>query len=264
MSTPIPELENSNPCLEAALQYAKWGLPVLPLKPGGKVAILKDWPNQATTDPDKIREWWAKTPKANLALLTGERWGLVVIDSDEKSGVSGRRSIREAGLNMLETYAVKTPSGGLHYYYQYPNGQSIGSPTGVLDGVDTRGEGGYVVAPPSVIDGKTYTVARRAGIAPLPSQWIGQLNKPRVPAVHSAAEPILKGGRNNTLAGLAGSMRNKGFSVSSIAAALLQENIVAVSPPLDEEEVLKNWEALKLKEGIFPNIDHNYTAVYFF
>lgn len=227
----------SNPLLEAALQYAKWGLPVLPLRPEGKEAILNDWPNQATTDANKIREWWAKTPNANLALLTGTRSGLVVIDSDEKNGKSGYKSICDAGLKMPDTRIVKTPSGGLHYYYQYPNGQSIGSPTGVLDGVDIRGNGGYVVAPPSVIDGKSYTVASQDGIAPLPSQWAGQLTKRRHPPVQGDSGPILDGARNGVLCRFAARMRYFGLSPSEIEAALLTMDDERCEPPVGPEKV---------------------------
>lgn len=232
-------MTDSNPLLQAALSYAEHGWPVVPLKPNDKRPLLKCWPDKAMTDPEKIREWWAKIPDANIGLLTGMRSKLLVIDSDEKNGMSGRMSIRGAGLPVPETWLVQTPSGGYHYYYQFPTGKSIGSPAGVLDGVDIRGDGGYVVAPPSVIDGKSYAVASPAGIASLPSQWVGLLTKPRQRTLRSTAEPILDGTRNDTLASLAGSMRHKGFSVSAIEAALLAENAACCIPPENEEKVLR-------------------------
>ena len=244
-----------NPLLNTALYYAERGWPVFPLHQTigddgcscpepecdsqGKHPRTNNGFKNATTDPEQIKKWWSKWPDANIGLRTGKQSGLLVIDSDEKNGKSGKKSIRQAGLNMPETWAVKTPSGGLHYLYQYPEDTNIGCPGSGLEGVDIRGEGGYVVAPPSVIYGTPYAVAKQAEIVPLPSQWVGQLTNPRQRAKHAPGEPILEGGRNNTLAALAGSMRHKGFSVDAIEAALLAENAACCIPPEDEEKVLR-------------------------
>ena len=73
-------MTDGNQLLQVALWYAERGWPVHPLKPGSKKPTLKDWPNQATTDSEQIRAWWAKTPDANIGLASGERSGLIVID----------------------------------------------------------------------------------------------------------------------------------------------------------------------------------------
>lgn len=231
-------MKDNNSFLQAALWYAECGWHVHPLIPGEKRPILEGWPEKATTDAEQIRNWWTQYPDANIGILTGEWSGFIAIDSDEKNGKSGRHSIHRGGLPMPDTWLVKTPNG-MHYYYKYPVDEEIRCSTAVLDGVDVRGNGGYVVAPPSIVNGLPYTSVNNAKLAPLPSPWVGLLTKRPVRPVQGEGDPILEGGRNNTLAGLAGSMRNKGFSVSSIEAALLEENITCCRPPLDEEEVLK-------------------------
>jgi hypothetical protein len=242
-----------NPLLDAALEYAKGKFPVFPLhyvKVDGSCSCGKvdcDSPGKhpktkhgfkdSTTDPDQIKKWWTKTPDANIGIRTGKQSRLLVIDSDEKNGKSGYRSITEASLATPDTWTVQTPSGGLHYYYQYPAGEDIGCADSGLDGVDIRGEGGYVVAPPSVIDGKSYTVASQAGIALLSSQWVGQLTKRRHPPVQGDSGPILDGTRNKSLTSFAGRMRFYGLSPSEIQAALLVMDSERCEPPVGPEKV---------------------------
>lgn len=140
-------------CLEAAETYAGRGLRVFPVQAGGKRPLLDSWPDRATTDTATLQGWWRQWPNANLAIATGERSGVVVIDIDVKSGVNGFASL--AGVE-LSGPQVQTPSGGLHYYLAHP-GKHTPNKAGVRPGIDIRGDGGYVVAPPSEIEGVAYT-----------------------------------------------------------------------------------------------------------
>lgn len=107
----------------------------------------------ATTDADKIRAWWEKWPRANVAVRTGKESGIIVLDVD---GELGRQSIK--GLNLPVTATVLT-GRGFHYYFKHPGGH-VTTKTGLFPGVDIRGDGGYVLAPPSRhISGKKYTNA---------------------------------------------------------------------------------------------------------
>lgn len=246
-------MTTSNELLQAALYYTNQGLPIFPLhyvNSDGKCSCGKvDCDSRgkhprtnhgfkdATTDPNQIKEWWSEWPDANIGLPTGRQSGLVVIDSDEKNGKSGYKSISEARLKMPDTRIVGTPSGGSHYYYQYPEGQDIGCSAGVLDGVDIRGDGGYVVAPPSVIDGKPYTVVSTSGVTPFPSPWAGLLTKRQPPVVQSDSEPIMEGLRDNTLASLGGKLRFSALSYEEIRAALLVINERRCVPPKEVGEV---------------------------
>lgn len=153
----------------AALNYAARGMGVFPVynvqedgqcscgNPGcrdtGKHPILKHGLNDATTDPERIREWWSWKPHANIGIRTGSKSGIFVVDvdcADDKPGFETLRELENSHGELPPTWQVKTGSGGLHIYFQMPTGVSIKSGTNVLGpGMDVRGEGGYVIAPPS-------------------------------------------------------------------------------------------------------------------
>jgi hypothetical protein len=119
----------------------------------------------ATTDPATIRRWWTRNPRANIGLACGAS-SLVVIDLDVKGdrdgvdtlrrllaaegpGESRNRSFRKT---VGRTVASRTPSGGWHLFFRQPAGARIRSSAGKLGpGVDVRGQGGYIVLPPSVV-----------------------------------------------------------------------------------------------------------------
>jgi len=133
--------------LDAALEYAGKGQPVIPLKPGAKVPLLRRWPERASTDADTVRAWWARWPAANVGLVTGE--GLAVLDIDPRNGGA-------APAWAGDTRTAGTPSGGWHHYF----GVSIPVPgtTGrIAPGVDVKATGGYVVAPPSLLAHGSYS-----------------------------------------------------------------------------------------------------------
>jgi hypothetical protein len=142
-----------NLLLCAALEYAAAGIPVFPCTE--KVPLIKDWRNAATTDPEFIATWWAKWPAANIAILTGKRSNLLVVDLDVKNGVNGIDAYNSLGLPRTEIAAL-TPSGGGHAYFRWPGEGYSNTASRIAPGVDTRGEGGYVLVPPSSIDGLPY------------------------------------------------------------------------------------------------------------
>jgi hypothetical protein len=135
--------------LTYALGYGpKLGFRVIPLRPGKKTPLIDDWPNKATWDEAQIREWWAKWPDANIGILTGRyRDGFfIVLDFDPRNGGDWWDDVGEDVLPP--TWVVHTPSGGRHFYYRTSEllrGEKL--PVGV----DLKGEGGYVVVPPSVL-----------------------------------------------------------------------------------------------------------------
>ena len=117
-----------------------------PLTPGGIKA--------ASTDLDRVREWWAHWPWAGVGLVTGARSGLVAVDVDPAHG--GRESLaalRGSGAELPRTLYARTGGGGWHLFYARP-GSPVANATGrlgarALAGIDLRGDGGYVVAAPS-------------------------------------------------------------------------------------------------------------------
>lgn len=143
----IQRLTRPGALLDASIWYAKAGIPVFPLKAGQKVPATAHGFKDATVDLDKIRAWWTATPQANIGIPTGHLF--TVIDIDLPDGYLSLGLLRERGL-LPEIYGrVITASGGTHLYVA-PTGD--GNAAGIVPGVDVRGVGGYVVAPPSRSD----------------------------------------------------------------------------------------------------------------
>lgn len=143
----IEQIDDRPPdMLDAALRYASWDWPVFPLKPLGKQPATRNGFKDASTDPGQIRAWWTKQPDANIGLPTGHRFD--VIDIDVPAGVISHDTLLTDNLLPDVHGRVTTASGGVHYYIE-PTGD--GNRAGLLPGVDYRGAGGYVVAPPSTL-----------------------------------------------------------------------------------------------------------------
>jgi hypothetical protein len=138
--------------IRAALDYAARGWPVLPLRPGTKLPLTEHGLHDATTDEAQVREWWRRCPRANVGLRTGLAFDVLDVDGDEglkelSALIGGDEVELPAGP------AVATPSGGLHVYFR-PTG--LGNRARFRKGLDWRGSGGYVVAPPSLLPRPAY------------------------------------------------------------------------------------------------------------
>ena len=137
--------------LGAALAYVRRGVPVFPCEPGGKRPLTHSGFWDATTQERRIRAWWGRWPTANLGVPTGSRSGLLVLDVDPRDGGTGSLALLERdGGPLPETARARTGGGGMHLFFRYPAGETVRNSAGVLGaGLDVRGEGGYVVVPPS-------------------------------------------------------------------------------------------------------------------
>ena len=141
--------------LDAALEYAARGWRVFPLPPATKTPKLKSWQTKATTDPDQIRTWWTAKPDAGVAIATGAQSGIWVLDVDvvdDKTGDETLRDLEAVHGPLPATKTSITGSGGVHYLFQWPDGADIRNSAGTRlgSGLDVRGDGGFIVAPPSV------------------------------------------------------------------------------------------------------------------
>lgn len=139
----------------------------------------------ATTDESQIRRWWSRWPAANVALGTGSVSGLVVLDVDPEHGGDQTldRLVREHGT-LPEGRTVRTGSGGLHLYFAHPGGvvrNDAGRRLGA--GIDIRGDGGYVIAPPSRhVQGGVYAPEGKSKVVPeLPDWLLSELRPPSRP-----------------------------------------------------------------------------------
>jgi Bifunctional DNA primase/polymerase, N-terminal len=148
--------------LKAALTYARRGVPVFPCEPGAKRPLTRNGHWDATTDPHAIGRWWRQWPSANVGLPTGKKSGVVVLDVDvDDGGPESLARLERVGAPVPETARARTGGGGIHLYFRYPRERNIRNSAGLLGpGLDVRGEGGYVVVPPSRTQGSYEWVDR--------------------------------------------------------------------------------------------------------
>ena len=155
--------------LEWALRYVARGLRVLVLhtvdKHGacscgraecpspGKHPRTRHGVKDATSDPDQIRKWVRRWPDSNIALATGRDAyngaGLLVVDIDLPDGPDSVQRLYDEGKVFPATLTQTTGSGGVHYLFSVPPGQSVPNVVGLEPGIDIKGDGGYIVVAPS-------------------------------------------------------------------------------------------------------------------
>lgn len=167
--------------LAAASMLAEQGRPVFPCAPNSKVPLYSSphpagseerrtcrgecgrWGHgclDATTDPEVITFWYRRTPSANVAEATGAP-GHDVVDFDTNDGKPGWATfvrLRDAGLLRGALAVIGTPRGGWHLHF--PGTDQSNGALGKF-GVDFRSSGGYVLTPPSVVNGKPYVLHER-------------------------------------------------------------------------------------------------------
>jgi Bifunctional DNA primase/polymerase, N-terminal/Family of unknown function (DUF5906) len=167
------------PQSEFAILLARGGLPVFPCEVNGKLPVIKNFPNKATTDLKQIEAWW-NGKKKNIAISTGHPYEggiLTVVDVDVKNNKKGDLTLLRLEMKGFEfppTFEVRTPTNGRHLYYRAPIALRQGTDT-LGQGIDTRCLGGYVLAPGSEIDGRSYEVVNRSRIALAPPWLIEKL-----------------------------------------------------------------------------------------
>jgi len=188
----------TNSFLPAALKATTKGMPVFPCGEMKKTPLTAHGFQDATTDEAVVRQWGAKWPNANLAIPTGERSGLIVLDVDKDEGKDGEAALQELVERngaLPPTLEVKTPRGGRHLFFRHP-GQRVPTRTNhPAPALDVRGDGGYVLIPPSVTERGAYAYANRAAPAECPPWLLALLLNGKTPADNphpapAAPEPV--------------------------------------------------------------------------
>ncbi|MGE3326405.1 MAG: bifunctional DNA primase/polymerase [Acidimicrobiia bacterium] len=233
-------LSDATDLATASMMLATRDIPVFPCTPGGKQPLTTHGFHDASTDPATVRGWWQRWPEANIGMPTGAAAGVDVVDVDVHSGGNGFAAFeraRSAGMADGWAWLVRTPSGGVHAYYL----------RGVVDEqrswqipsqhVDFRGDGGYIIVPPSAVDGRAYeliAVAQHRATPVDASALRTFLEPPRtsrppvsMPAVGARPEKLAdwvaarpEGARNHGLFWAACRMVEEGHSVDSTANLL--------------------------------------------
>jgi Bifunctional DNA primase/polymerase, N-terminal/Primase C terminal 1 (PriCT-1) len=218
---------------------AKQGFKLFPVEARGKKPMVKSWQKVAASDPEQLEMWATQFPGCNWGMVTGASSGVVVVDIDGPGGMASVAAWEAAGQFLPKTRTHKT-GNGKHYLFKCPPDGIVRNSAGrIAPGTDIRGDGGYVVSPPSVHpNGTRYEVIDNSSPAHLPD-WL--LQKVRLPEPYKsraiAAGEIPEGRRNVSLTSIAGTMRAAGMPPAVIEAKLLAVNLEQCKPPLPESEV---------------------------
>ena len=221
----------------AARSLAAAGVPVFPCVVEGKRPLTRRGFLDASSDPEQVAAWWSRTPNANIGIPTGAASGVVVVDVDVHGTHDGRAAYQRATEAALVDEAgllVRTPTGGAHVYFPATPGSEQRSWQAAAAGVDFRGDGGYIIAPPSrrIIDGnvRCYEVADIAAhsVGPVDAARLRDFLDPRpVSAPRAEGTSMAVDGKRLAawVTGLGEGERNRGLFW---AACRLAEN--GVSP----------------------------------
>lgn len=232
------------PLCEWALHYASKGVPVFPVAPKTKIPLRgSKGVDDATTDKDQIRFWWATNPHANIGAACGYKFDVADIDSTE-----GQECFKKNCKKSAVVASSRTPSGGYHCFFE-PCLAPMTNGVKKLPGIDLRTKGGYVLLPPSrVIDeekGIDGIYSWREG-QELNGKPLGELPRFLQEAFKRKREegPSLvvpevfpDGERNDRLFRFGCSMRAKGSNEFEIRATLAAMNEIRCSPPLEAKEI---------------------------
>jgi len=231
---------------------------VIPVEPRGKRPVIA-WLEyqQRSADEDQARQWFETTRNANVAIVTGRVSGLVVLDIDiaHRGDESLKALEREHGA-VPGTVEAVTGSRGRHFYFSHPGGL-VRNRAGLVRGIDLRGDGGCVVAPPSVHrSGKRYVWKKghapgEAALSPMPPWLLDLVRGGKTQGAHSPAhwrslvrEGVNEGERNSTIASLAGHLFHRDVDAGIVLELLLNWNRVRCHPPLSDHEVARVVESI--------------------
>jgi len=241
---------------DAARAGVARGWSMIPIERRGKRPLLAwlEFQDRLAT-PEELDAWYARWPEANVGIVTGRISGLVVIDVDARHGGEESLARLEATHGPLpETVEALTGGGGRHLYFAHPGGR-VGNRVGLLPGIDLRGDGGCIVAPPSVHpSGRRYAWARGRSpddltLAQLPPWLLRGAGAKRAghPLAHwreLVRRGVGEGERNATLASLAGHLLWHEVDPEVVLELLLAWNRARCSPPLDDAEVASVVESI--------------------
>lgn len=254
----------NNTMLNAALHYAEMGFAVFPLKPRDKTPLTLHGCKEATVDPQTIRRWWNRSPDANIGLATGAISGgvcVVDIDIDDEKGIDGSDVLAmwESENGKLPTTAIAiTGRGGYHYYYKCS--EQIKNRANILEGIDFRGDGGYVVAPPSIhkngtqyeweYDPDEFSIVEADSVVMKLLDVARKSTTPTQVEKFDVKREIGEGGRNDGLYRVACHYQALDYGNEEIKVLVKSANATYCKPPLDDAEVDKILgSALGLPKG---------------
>jgi hypothetical protein len=243
----------------AALALARRHLAVFPCRPRDKRPATVNGAKDATTDPEQIERWWRVNAELNVAIATGPASGMFVVDVDGHGAELELRKLETAHGALPPTVETIT-SRGRHLFSRLPSDADIRNSAGkVAPRIDVRGNGGYVLAPPSMHpSGRRYcwSVDSASAIAAAPIWLLGEVVTPvgadaaAVPASEWRAlvQGVAEGARDNSLARLAGHLLRHRIDPHVVLELLLSFNETRCAPPLPAGDVMRIVNSIARRE----------------
>lgn len=245
--------DEPTPLQRAAADYIARGLAVIPLRRGQKVPATPHGINDWSDNPDQVPIWWGMEPWANVGIVTGQpSGGVFAIDLDVHdpvhSGIETLRDWESVHGELPETWEQVTGSGGRQLFYRASR-RVRNSANGEL-GVDVRGDGGFVVAPPSIHpSGEPYEWSASpddceiADADDLVWEFLDYVRPSSTAGEGGGSKPPFElpgeitANRNDTLFRYASSLREKGLDEASIRVLVMDANERLCKPPLPVAEI---------------------------
>lgn len=224
--------------LSYARGYAKLGAHVFPCKLD-KTPMTPHGFKDATTNLEQIGKWWNAEPMASIGIACGASgWLVLDIDAD-KGGFESYAELRDREIitpGDLLTFTTRTGSGGMHIVWLQPEGVEIGNSAGKLgQGLDIRGYGGYIIAPPSPHpSGNTYQIERNERPRPAPARLVELLVEIKQPKSEFVSGPVNpKGAIKSAITKVARASKGERNNVLSNQAWFLLHLVKDGSVPLN-------------------------------
>ncbi len=244
--------------MQAALEYASMGFSVFPLTEGSKIPLKGSaGVHDATQDTETICRWWTEMPMCNIGIAMGNGFVAIDFDEDEEKDKHGIESLRrweyEHRVELPDTIISLTPRGGAHYIYKDPIGH--GNKVDLYNGVDVRGNGGYIVAPPSRIGEKRYQweyspdEVEIATADDVVLDFLEGEHKEGQQGRFKLPKAIYAGEQEITFMKLFGALWNLGLSEESIRSVISIENDLRFEP---------SWTDRELERVVFPALNRGW------
>jgi putative DNA primase/helicase len=243
--------EQTAPLNAALALAARTGWKLFPTL--GKVPATSHGFKDASSDPTTLVRRFADAPGADGFAVACGMSGLAVVDTDVKTGLDGRDSLRDAGLDWTSADTVRalTPRGGEHAFFS----GVVPSRIAALPGVDIKSEGGYVVLPPApgrewIADASPLDV----GLAPVP-KWLIELagakksGKAAPEWLEAIAGYVHEGARNNTAASIAGHLLRRKVDSKLVRLLVVAWARSFCDPPLEDREALRVVKSIAEREA---------------
>lgn len=245
--------EDREKLLQAALEYARRGLSIIPVN-RKKQPVLPRWKTFQTRIPseDEINQWFVDYEPDGIAIITGTISGIIVVDFEKDADFTG--------LDLPKTPSARSGGGGIHYYYRNPKNVKVGNKIRFRDKTDLKAEGGYVLAPPSShFSGGIYEWLEKLE-TPFadPPKWV-PINKKTTEEKHR--EKDIVGNYSNSFEGKSDGERHNAAlqhtgkllrrfppSEWDIAWTIIQDWNQKNKPPLDDDELRSIFFGISEKE----------------